>query len=95
MFPPVSSYHRFLMHKTVEDFPLLCSFSIGEGDDRRSIVCLQELVLRYASSEVFWLIRLLVEQLCWNLYMSLCHWLAVRIVHSHTKAALTCEIKLK
>jgi len=53
MFPPVSSYHRFLMHKTVEDFPLLCSFSIGEGDDRRSIVCLQELVLRYASSEVF------------------------------------------
>jgi len=31
----------------VEDFPVLCSFSVGEDDDRRSVVCLQELVLRY------------------------------------------------
>ena len=43
LFPPVDNFFRFLIHKTVEsDFINLCSFSIGEDENRRTVVCLQE-----------------------------------------------------
>ena len=46
VFPPVDNYHRLLIHKTVEEFLELHSFSIGEGEDRRTVVCRQERLLR-------------------------------------------------
>ncbi|PIK48349.1 hypothetical protein BSL78_14798 [Apostichopus japonicus] len=39
IFPPVVSHYRFLIHKFVEDFPELTSFSIGVEDRRRTVVC--------------------------------------------------------
>jgi R3H domain len=39
LFPPVNNYRRFLIHKTVEQFSDLKTFSIGEGDARRTVVC--------------------------------------------------------
>uniref|UniRef100_A0A914WV55 R3H domain-containing protein n=2 Tax=Plectus sambesii TaxID=2011161 RepID=A0A914WV55_9BILA len=39
LFPPVSSYHRYLLHNTIaEQYPLLCTISIGEGNERRTVV---------------------------------------------------------
>lgn len=38
LFPVVNSYHRFLIHKVVEDFPELHSFSIGQDPNRRTVV---------------------------------------------------------
>ncbi|XP_078311787.1 uncharacterized protein LOC111137341 isoform X2 [Crassostrea virginica] len=38
IFPVVNSYHRFLIHKIVESFPELHSFSIGQDPYRRTVV---------------------------------------------------------
>ncbi|XP_059474482.1 coiled-coil domain-containing protein R3HCC1L, partial [Neocloeon triangulifer] len=39
LFPAVNNYRRFLIHKTVEQFPELKTFSVGEGYARRTVVC--------------------------------------------------------
>ncbi|XP_065344660.1 coiled-coil domain-containing protein R3HCC1L, partial [Cloeon dipterum] len=39
LFPPVNNYRRFLIHKTTEQFAELKTFSVGEGDARRTVVC--------------------------------------------------------
>ncbi|XP_074644039.1 uncharacterized protein LOC141900883 [Tubulanus polymorphus] len=39
IFPAVDNYHRLLIHRTVEKFPDLKSFSIGQGHQRRTVVC--------------------------------------------------------
>ncbi|XP_014665177.1 PREDICTED: coiled-coil domain-containing protein R3HCC1L-like, partial [Priapulus caudatus] len=51
VFPPVSSYHRLLIHNIAQTFTELCTFSIGQGPERRTVVCLQELALAWATSE--------------------------------------------
>ncbi|ESO96822.1 hypothetical protein LOTGIDRAFT_231658 [Lottia gigantea] len=45
IFPPFNSYHRLLVHKVIEVSPVLHSFSIGEGDQRRTVVCLHQALL--------------------------------------------------
>jgi predicted RNA-binding protein Jag len=42
----VNNFRRFLIHKTVEQFKDLKTFSIGEGDGRRTIVCFLEVFER-------------------------------------------------
>ncbi|XP_060069532.1 uncharacterized protein LOC132549603 isoform X2 [Ylistrum balloti] len=37
-----SSFHRLLIHKVAEDYQILHTFSVGEGQSRRTTVCLQE-----------------------------------------------------
>lgn len=44
LFPPVNSYRRFLIHKVCESITAnqpksLSTFSIGAGDQRRTVVC--------------------------------------------------------
>ncbi|KAL5017164.1 hypothetical protein ScPMuIL_006753 [Solemya velum] len=46
LFPPVDSYHRLLIHRTAEEYPSLHTFSIGDGNARRTVVCLQEALKR-------------------------------------------------
>jgi len=48
VFPPVNNYHRFLVHKVVETgFPEFTTFSVGEGVDRRTVVCFQQQLLDF------------------------------------------------
>jgi len=48
VFPPVNNYHRFLIHKVVETgFPEFTTFSVGEGVDRRTVVCFQQQLLDF------------------------------------------------
>lgn len=46
LFPAVNNFRRFLIHKTVEQFKDLKTFSIGEGDGRRTIICFLEVFER-------------------------------------------------
>lgn len=44
IFPPVNSYRRFLIHKVCESITAnqpraLSTFSIGTGDQRRTVIC--------------------------------------------------------
>lgn len=48
LFPPVNNYRRFLIHKACEDLkPLLdvTTFSIGQGQNRRTVICSQQQIL--------------------------------------------------
>lgn len=47
VFPPVSNYRRFLIHRSVEDLglPELATFSIGVSDERRTVVCYRDKLL--------------------------------------------------
>lgn len=39
IFPPVDNHKRFLIHSSVQGIDNLCSFSIGHGDNRRTVIC--------------------------------------------------------
>jgi len=55
VFPPVNNYHRFLIHKVVETgFPEFATFSVGEGEDRRTVVCFQQQLLEYTLGNHKW-----------------------------------------
>jgi len=55
VFPPVNNYHRFLIHKVVETgFPEFTTFSVGEGEDRRTVVCFQQHLLDFTLGHHKW-----------------------------------------
>merc|ERR550519_545495 len=48
VFPPVNNYHRFLIHKVVEEgFPQLATFSVGVEANRRTIITFQKHLLDF------------------------------------------------
>jgi len=52
IFPPVSNYHRFLIHKVVETgFPQFTTFSVGEGIHRRTVIAFQLHLLNQISNQ--------------------------------------------
>jgi hypothetical protein len=55
VFPPVSNYRRFLIHRCVEQLsrPELATFSIGLSDERRTVVCYKQNLLRYIYVIIF------------------------------------------
>ncbi|XP_033342397.1 uncharacterized protein LOC117229749 isoform X1 [Megalopta genalis] len=47
VFPPVNNYRRFIIHQLVQDrFDDLHTFSIGQGLDRRTVVCYKSDLIR-------------------------------------------------
>ena len=47
VFPPVNNYRRFLIHKVSEDYSNgLCTFSIGQGHGRRTVLCFKKDLIR-------------------------------------------------
>lgn len=55
VFPPVNNYHRFLIHKVVETgFPEFTTFSVGDGEDRRTVVCFQQQLLEFTLGNHKW-----------------------------------------
>jgi len=55
VFPPVNNYHRFLIHKVVETgFPEFATFSVGEGEDRRTVVCFQQQLIEFTLGNHKW-----------------------------------------
>ncbi|XP_015434853.1 PREDICTED: R3H and coiled-coil domain-containing protein 1 isoform X2 [Dufourea novaeangliae] len=47
VFPPVNNYRRFIIHQFVQDrFDDLHTFSIGQGVDRRTVVCFKSDLIR-------------------------------------------------
>ena len=50
IFPAIDSRRRYLLHKTVEMYyPQLCTFSVGEDDNRRLIIAFVKRLEKYGN----------------------------------------------